>query len=297
MMLIDPYVFGYSLPPAIDYVYYRMTVHNARNGTTIGQVYIPSFEILDSSGTNILTGGTASASAFQVGFGPELAFDGNTSTGFRNVNNNYPFSITYQCPSSVTPYVLRGWFSNIGAWDLEASNDGTNWTVIAREADAGWWNNEFSNPDYYYYHPIAASECWRLRVTSVNSGTQLQIYEFVIKDSIGGSQELTGGYPFASSDNGYSFSNFVDGNISTNFGTYPSNGNTIASGTVWIGYILPLGVTVNAVEVSISAFGLSGAPTGMVLEKSPDGGKNWFFVKNITTTWSGGSVTTQTFSI
>lgn len=120
------------------YLYFRIQC-TANNGGSLDQ--ITEIEVAQTAGgTNVCTGGTATASNQYTDYGPVRAFDGVK-------NDNYyawvgtgakPYWVQYQFVSPVAIAEVRLWGPSVSSiWNrgpkdftIEGSNDGTNWTVL-----------------------------------------------------------------------------------------------------------------------------------------------------------------------
>lgn len=119
-----------------------------------------------SSATDILTGGTASASGyFDVQY-PSLAVDNNDGT-FWSVNAAPPQWWKYNLGSGVTKTVtklrLRPYGSLVKDFVLAGSNNDSDWTDIytgQHANDNAWEEYNFSNSTAYRYYRITISTAW-----------------------------------------------------------------------------------------------------------------------------------------
>ncbi len=124
-------------------------------------------------GSDVCTGGTASASEFYgPGYEAGKAFDNNTASYWTN-KGTLPAWLQYDFGSGNEKRVskYRIYFENPtsdythspDSWTLEASNDGNSWTTLDTRTGQGWTANEwkeyiFSNTTYYRYYRINISD-------------------------------------------------------------------------------------------------------------------------------------------
>lgn len=114
-------------------------------------------------GSDVCTGGTATASYSQPGYPPSDAFDDNPGTRWGTWPNHPTGWIKYELPSAkvVAKYTYMScgiWDENPRNWTFEGSNNNVNWatlhTVIGQTGWAGGERREFTFPNttaYKYY--------------------------------------------------------------------------------------------------------------------------------------------------
>lgn len=131
-----------------------------------------------SSDTNVLTGGTASASSYYGTLVPANAVDGNTGTIWY-ADDAWPSWLKYDLGAGVTKTVTRiriytkpsnGCLSN---FSLEGSNNDSDWTSLGTRAatnTSGWQEFSFSNSTAYRYY--------RLYITSSHGPAGPDLYEW-----------------------------------------------------------------------------------------------------------------------
>ncbi len=112
-------------------------------------------------------------------------YDGSRSTNYR-ANYTEPISITYSyaTPVRVNTYSITASKNEAtrdpASWTLEGSNDGETWTLVDQQAE-----QKFSNrytTQFYFPETDDAFSIYRLTITSVNGGNQLQIGELQLLD-------------------------------------------------------------------------------------------------------------------
>lgn len=123
-------------------------------------------------GSDVCTGGTASASTQANGYEASKAFDDNLGTGWSSGVNSLPSWIQYDLGSGVTKTVRKlrvqpgGDAIGLGIKDfiLQGSNDGSSWTDIytGLAADSDTWQDfTFSNGTAYRYYRIHITSTYR----------------------------------------------------------------------------------------------------------------------------------------
>lgn len=144
------------------------------------------------TGASTPSGNASASSTFAGGVDPWKAFDKNLVQTWTS-NGSAPQWLKYQFPAAVVvnrySVASTGNNNSPAAWTLEGSNNDADWTVIDAITTSGLGagipkNFDVSNTTAYTYY--------RLNVSSVVSGTRVQIYElglFGIED--GGSIEVT----------------------------------------------------------------------------------------------------------
>jgi len=285
-----------------EYNHVRLYVLNNRAGGTSGQNYCYDVQLSDVNLTNILVGGIATASSVYSIQTADKAFDGNYTTYHANNPGDYPYYIQYQTVNPVTPLIMSMRCSNMGAWEIRASNDASfsTYTVLASE-NAGNWNTEnFIN--YPFYYGLKDVEVWDINITSAGStgtSTQALLKGFEIRGS-GGTNLLSGGYPiYSSTNNSYTqVTNMLSSfNGATQWSNVTTNGDTIANGKVRFGYILPPGVSIvsSAVTLAIASVFNSGCPRAFTLRRKNIGSTTFNLLNSYTTVWPDN--TPQTFTI
>lgn len=128
------------------HAYWRLNI-SANNGSP-NNVTIAEMQYRTSvGGSNVATGGTASATNNLSGYAPSQAFDGNASTFW--VSNTGPtVYLAYHFTSSVAivEYTMAARNDNTAyltdtpkSWTLDFSDDGANWTTLATVAGQTGW--------------------------------------------------------------------------------------------------------------------------------------------------------------
>ncbi len=138
-------------------------------GTTTpsGRFEVATIKHNGTYGSDLCSGGTASASSYYQTYTPDRAFDDQTTTEWLSDNSlpgylQYDFGegnnkriakyrIYYEHPSSYD--------HSPNDWTFEASNDGSTWTTLDTQTGQGWSGNgwkeyTFSNTTQYRYYRI-----------------------------------------------------------------------------------------------------------------------------------------------
>jgi hypothetical protein len=273
------------------YRYIRLNAADAYGGATHLQIF--EFQARESAGdaSSYLTGGTASASSTGAGGGaPSAAFDGIISSFWLNADSAFPAWLKYALASGNTKYPrVLSLCVNPGPNNctLEASNNGTDWTVLKTIAPGDVYM--YANANAYWHFAMAGVEVWRVRISAVQGGgTQTFVSSIELRGSIGGANLLVGGLPTAQSFNTFLPHYVNDGNNST----YWQNNiaNPIGSGnSSWWSYILPYGVSIaHIAELYLRGGNTVNNPVDLVVEKSTDGCVTWETVKSHTGVYFSG---------
>lgn len=195
-------------------------------------------------GSDVCTGGTATASHTFGGYVAANAFDDDDSTfwdanvntatwvqyEFGSAQDIVEFSIT--CPPSSNQYDVPASF------ELQYY-DGSDWiATIWRAAEWGWSAGE--KRTFSTTSPANSKELWRLYISAVKSGPYAGISEMRMHTGHTTTDACTGGSPAASSP--YSPS-YLPSNVFS--GDWASSGWAGKSNTgVWIGYLFPSAVDI-----------------------------------------------------
>ncbi len=138
-------------------------------GTTTpsGRFEVATIKHNGTYGSDLCSGGMASASSYYQTYTPDRAFDDQTATEWLSDNSlpgylQYDFGegnnkriakyrIYYEHPSSYD--------HSPSDWTFEASNDGSTWTTLDTQTGQGWSSNgwkeyTFSNTTHYRYYRI-----------------------------------------------------------------------------------------------------------------------------------------------
>ena len=161
-------------------------------------------------GSNVLTGGTASASTDRSGGYPaSQAVDANDSTRWASDDSAFPCWWKYDLGSGVTKQVQKIGFklaSTEHARDfrISASNDNSTWTPLFQTVggnNTSWQYYTFYNGTAYRYYRMEFFTVW---AGVVGSLTEIQMYELTDPTGVtlSDDQFLYGGTPSASSDRG-----------------------------------------------------------------------------------------------
>lgn len=129
--------------PPTPYTYYRLNIAKS-DDTTQATTAIAEVELhATAGGSNIATGGTASASSTTGGNVAANAFDGNASTYWQSAA--LAAQLQYQLTSAqgvqeykVTARNDASYAQVPGQWTFEGSNDGATWTILDYVADWSW---------------------------------------------------------------------------------------------------------------------------------------------------------------
>ncbi len=169
-----------------------------------GKFEVATVKYIGTYGSDIASGGTATASEFFPGQLPGLAFDDSPTTYWSN-NGNLPAWIVYDLGSGNEKRVsrYRVAYNSVATndnspndWTFEGSNDAASWIVLDTRTGQGWTSSgiktySFSNTTHYRYY--------RLNITD-NKGTTndfVSVYEMELKE-----ETLTSQSTFLVSDDG-----------------------------------------------------------------------------------------------
>lgn len=138
-------------------------------------------------GSNILTGGTATASDYySATYAPAKAADGSTGTWWETQTLNPPHWWKYQLAAAKTVTKLTiqcGHIYGLKNFTLDGSNDNTNWTTVYTGQAAQVTTQQvftFTNTTAYLYYRINGSDIW----VATNS---FRIQEFQMFETVLGS--------------------------------------------------------------------------------------------------------------
>ena len=138
-------------------------------------------------GVNFLTGGTPSAENEGSG-AASLAVDGDISTCWAP-NTEGSFWWKYDLGIGITKNArqlrINDFLARIGTFDLEGSNDDSNWTIIYsgdNQGLTGWQEYEFSNSVAYRYY--------RLSLDPYNPWQGVTVAEFELKELLTNPQTI-----------------------------------------------------------------------------------------------------------
>ena len=284
-----------SMPSWAQHRYWRVYID-----ADAGDHYVIATEIeLRSSvgGSNLATGGTASASSAYGGDVAANAFDGNLSTYWMASGAAMPQWIEYDLgagsPASIVEIkwgTLSGYYLRTpSTFDVQYSDNDATWTTAWSVYGYMWsdaQNQVFTNP------PSAGSHrYWSVYVSVTSSGSAAACAELEFHSTAGGGNIITGGTPTASTvNNGYVAANCFDGNPATfwNSGGQPPQ---------WVGYDFGSGNSVSVEEIkwtSRADYALYN-PLSFAMQFSDDG-TNWSAAWSQTgiSGWTNGS--SQTFT-
>jgi hypothetical protein len=249
------------------------------------------------AGSNVATGGTASASSEYGGHPASLAFDGNLGTYWMADGSAMPQWIEYDFGGSSSPAVIEiKWGSLSGypvrapeTFDVQWSDNDASWTTSWSVYGYNWsdaQNQVFTKPANAGSHRY-----WSVYVSYTSSGGAAACAELEFHSTPGGGNIITGGTPIASTVNdGYVVANCFDGNPSTFW-------NSSGQPPQWVGYDFGSGNSVSVEEIkwtSRADYSLYN-PLSFAMQFSDDG-TNWSATWSQTgiTGWTNGS--SQTFT-
>jgi len=134
-------------------------------------------------GSNVLTGGSATASNTDGGSSPANAFDGNTGT-YWVYNGDLGQWVKYDLGAGVTKTARRiGVYTasnvnDVRSLKVEGSNNDSDWTTIYTSGtisqSTGWQYLEFANSTAYRYYRITFQNGWG---GTVNQFWEIQAFE------------------------------------------------------------------------------------------------------------------------
>lgn len=233
------------------------------------------------SGSNFLSGATASASSSLSGFPASNAFDSNSSTWWQSNNNDVVNAyIQGNISSPKIPVCIELGLSGFNAaqipksFTILASNDNMNWISLGSKS---WFPLDSYSSEARAWWPLVG-EGWRLWISSVTygAGHYCMLSEWDVQDE-NGTSLLTQGRIYASRFlSVMPAPNVLDGNPSTLWaGGLPDNGQE-----TWLAYAYPPGISrgiARKVVLSIPSNGLynSAAPSSFKLQYTIDGGNSW----------------------
>jgi len=134
----------------------------------LGLILLPTISFGATYGSNFLTGGTATEDSVYSGLTGSNAFDGNLVTFWSSANTSYPHWIKYQISTPKSAGKLSLYYSNaphewnIKHFNLQGSNDNTNWTELSSSTNPNNYNtwNDFiinSTTTYTYFRLLINS--------------------------------------------------------------------------------------------------------------------------------------------
>lgn len=207
-----------------------------------------------SGGSDQCTGGTAGSSGSIQAGSAANCFDNNTGTGIQWNGTGGNQYVSYDFGSGVTKDIVEitilpkhdGANRTFAEFDVQSSDDGSSWSHEWACSFTGWVIGTvvtFTKPS------AVAHRYWRIRLdeNQLGSGSTLGLAEVEMKDTVGGSDQCTGGTGSARTVfGGTSAANAFDNNNTT---IYSSSGGT--NNCEWIRYDFGSGVTKDIVEVTI----------------------------------------------
>ncbi|RLD54251.1 MAG: hypothetical protein DRJ05_15025, partial [Bacteroidetes bacterium] len=136
-----------------------------------GKFEVATINHTGTYGSNLASGGVASASEEFPGQAANLAFDGSTTTYWSN-NDHLPAWIGYDLGSGnekrVARYIVAynsvvNYDNSPNDWTFEGSDDGNSWIVLDTQTGQGWAATEtktysFSNTTVYRYYRLNISD-------------------------------------------------------------------------------------------------------------------------------------------
>lgn len=140
-------------------------------------------------GSDVLTGGTASASSYLAAWGDVAAraVDDNASTTWTSAATGYPQWLQYDLGSGISrvaaQYTVRNYTGTYypKAWTFQGSNDGSNWTTLDTQSGQTFTSgqqrayNSFSNSTGFRYY--------RLSISSGNYSLAVQVAEWEVMET------------------------------------------------------------------------------------------------------------------
>lgn len=209
--------------------YWRIEM-TATDGSTTGFA-INDLELLDGTGVNIATGGTASASSTASGSAASNAFGGASWDQGSWISNTASTSwLKYDFGAGVTKKITGVVIhappspanQSPKTFSVQYSNDDTTWTTLFSVADSSGWvpyeSRKFFAPDYTYTgSPHAALKYWRAYCRNATDGVEVQFADIQFRASPGGADQTTNGLAFGSSQfsGSYQYAYAFDASLST----------------------------------------------------------------------------------
>ncbi len=232
--------------------------------------------------TQLPSGGTAIASSeFPGGYEPAKAFDGLSGTRWvpnstphptgEWVGYDYGAGNTVTCRELAMTVPVNGTRGPI-SFALQYSQDGTAWTTLLTEHNAGAWTVDvqrtFDVGSYLVPDQTNAHRYWRIYITQNNGGPYAGFRVLRFKGVAGGGM-LTGlGTPI---DGGHFSTYGPEGAFWKSAGTGNSERWLIAQASIpgWVGYDFP--EPVDLAEISMYVGTETYFPTDFLVEHSDDG--------------------------
>lgn len=245
-----------------------------------GYVSIMELQLRTSiGGSNVATGGTASASSTGFGWSASNAFNGSTaSPGWHSGTNALPGTpewLKYDLGSGNDKDVIEFAISARGSnpeqnprdFQLQYSDDNSAWTTLYTIGGETSWD---SSGTYIAYSaddrpddPGVNGRFWRLRSTAVDGGTVLALAELLMFVSGSATNQCTGGSAYSSSYKEGHDDEAFDGTLAdTEFGNYWAS-QVVAS---WVGYKFPTAKTINRIGISARINHQDQSPKDFVVE-------------------------------
>lgn len=288
------------------YNYVRLYVFTNSSGGTTNFNYTYVFRIFNRANTNILTGGTASASSTFASQTADNAFNGDYATYHSNASGVFPYYIQYQFSAPVDLAdlaILELYCSQLGTFEIRISNDPTfsSYDVIA-SSNYGEWYTQYVG-DYPFYYPLKAVEAWKLLITSAGStgtASQYLLKGIELRDladsALTGSTNCFSPY-YSSASNTYTqmYNMWLNFNSTYSFANSTTAGDLIANGKTFFGFIMKPGVTINPAKLALASTFNSNCPRAFTLYKKAAGSTVFNVINSWATTWPNNNP--QTFSI
>jgi len=250
-----------------------------------------------AGGTNLIGGGTASASSYYDSrYLPSCACDGNPSTMW-SANSAVPawWGYDFGAGSAVNVGYVTLTTRNDGdsacnpnAFDVQYSDDNSTWTTAESFTAPTWTNGQTQS----FTVAAAGHRYWRLYATASVYGSLIALSEISLQAVAGGPNLLTGGTVCTGGDystGGNPPSNLLDGNTSTWWGSTALPG--------WWGYDFGSGASVAVAAMALTprndAYANQG-PSDPTLQYSDDGSAWTTLFTGTAGAWGAG--TAQTFT-
>lgn len=273
-----------AVPPGGGHAYWRIYFPNTVSPNYISIAEIEMYSSVD--GSDICSGGTASASSSN---GPDVAanaFDNDNGTNWGSTAWTTPYWIRYDfaSPVNVVQFKLVAASTNYPSpCKLQWSDDGSDWTDASDVMEVRAWRG--SNAEQKFFAGGTKSY-WRLYVSDNQSGGYTNIAELELRGSVGGADLTSPGGP-AKIDSAY-FGASSDLEVFDNdTGTFWESGGTTPH---WVWYAF--GKDVDIAQISIKTGPTAGeSPKDFKLQFSGDG-STWTDALTVTgeTGWTGGEV-------